>query len=114
MFLFWFSIVHSVFSLTITPWRREHKNLTSRVKIFKLRIICILFVFIIDFHVRSVGKTQMNEQSSRSHFVFTLRISGVNEVCSVVMSIAVTFIHLAFSLACFVRICVSFDICLLW
>ncbi|XP_057528390.1 kinesin-like protein KIN-14N isoform X2 [Amaranthus tricolor] len=28
---------------------------------------------------RSVGKTLMNEQSSRSHFVFTLRISGVNE-----------------------------------
>lgn len=28
---------------------------------------------------RSVGRTQMNEQSSRSHFVFTLRISGVNE-----------------------------------
>ncbi|XP_042040086.1 kinesin-like protein KIN-14N [Salvia splendens] len=28
---------------------------------------------------RSVGKTQMNEQSSRSHFVFTLRIAGVNE-----------------------------------
>ncbi|KAA8523740.1 hypothetical protein F0562_010163 [Nyssa sinensis] len=28
---------------------------------------------------RSVGKTQMNEQSSRSHFVFTLRISGVND-----------------------------------
>ncbi|XP_075487437.1 kinesin-like protein KIN-14C isoform X2 [Primulina tabacum] len=28
---------------------------------------------------RSVGKTQMNEQSSRSHFVFTLRIMGVNE-----------------------------------
>ncbi|KAI3702946.1 hypothetical protein L6452_28700 [Arctium lappa] len=28
---------------------------------------------------RSVGKTQMNEQSSRSHFVFTLRIIGVNE-----------------------------------
>uniref|UniRef100_A0A165ZDW0 Kinesin-like protein n=2 Tax=Daucus carota subsp. sativus TaxID=79200 RepID=A0A165ZDW0_DAUCS len=28
---------------------------------------------------RSVGKTQMNEQSSRSHFVFTLRITGVNE-----------------------------------
>lgn len=32
------------------------------------------------FLIRSVGKTQMNEQSSRSHFVFTLRISGVNEV----------------------------------
>ncbi|XP_022877512.1 kinesin-like protein KIN-14N [Olea europaea var. sylvestris] len=30
-------------------------------------------------HSRSVGKTQMNEQSSRSHFVFTLRIMGVNE-----------------------------------
>ncbi|XP_061341790.1 kinesin-like protein KIN-14N isoform X2 [Gastrolobium bilobum] len=28
---------------------------------------------------RSVGKTQINEQSSRSHFVFTLRIYGVNE-----------------------------------
>ncbi|KAK4772788.1 hypothetical protein SAY86_014563 [Trapa natans] len=28
---------------------------------------------------RSVGRTQMNEQSSRSHFVFTLRIFGVNE-----------------------------------
>ncbi|KAL1537743.1 Kinesin-like protein KIN-14C [Salvia divinorum] len=28
---------------------------------------------------RSVGKTQMNEQSSRSHFVFTLRIIGFNE-----------------------------------
>nr|XP_043628795.1 kinesin-like protein KIN-14N [Erigeron canadensis] len=28
---------------------------------------------------RSVGKTQMNEQSSRSHFVFTMRIIGVNE-----------------------------------
>ncbi|GFP86382.1 kinesin-3 [Phtheirospermum japonicum] len=28
---------------------------------------------------RSVGKTQMNEQSSRSHFVFTLRIMGINE-----------------------------------
>ncbi|KAJ6314114.1 hypothetical protein OIU78_017718 [Salix suchowensis] len=30
-------------------------------------------------HSRSVGKTQMNEQSSRSHFVFTLRITGFNE-----------------------------------
>ncbi|KAK7400436.1 hypothetical protein VNO78_11644 [Psophocarpus tetragonolobus] len=28
---------------------------------------------------RSVGRTLMNEQSSRSHFVFTLRISGKNE-----------------------------------
>ncbi|KAL4291797.1 hypothetical protein GQ457_14G010650 [Hibiscus cannabinus] len=28
---------------------------------------------------RSVGRTQMNEQSSRSHMVFTLRISGTNE-----------------------------------
>ncbi|XVF27786.1 hypothetical protein REPUB_Repub14bG0138900 [Reevesia pubescens] len=28
---------------------------------------------------RSVGRTQMNEQSSRSHMVFTLRISGINE-----------------------------------
>ncbi|KAK4786957.1 hypothetical protein SAY86_010790 [Trapa natans] len=30
-------------------------------------------------HSRSVGKTQMNEESSRSHFVFTMRISGVSE-----------------------------------
>ncbi|KAG8066364.1 hypothetical protein GUJ93_ZPchr0004g40372 [Zizania palustris] len=28
---------------------------------------------------RSVGRTHMNEQSSRSHFVFTLKISGSNE-----------------------------------
>nr|AMS24245.1 kinesin 14-Ib protein [Marsilea vestita] len=28
---------------------------------------------------RTVGRTNMNEQSSRSHCVFTLRISGVNE-----------------------------------
>lgn len=28
---------------------------------------------------RSVGRTQMNEQSSRSHFVFMLRIYGTNE-----------------------------------
>ncbi|KAM5588564.1 hypothetical protein ABKV19_006829 [Rosa sericea] len=28
---------------------------------------------------RSVGKTHMNEQSSRSHLVFTLRITGINE-----------------------------------
>ncbi|XP_062226851.1 kinesin-like protein KIN-14H [Phragmites australis] len=28
---------------------------------------------------RSVGRTQMNEYSSRSHFVFTLKISGSNE-----------------------------------
>lgn len=28
---------------------------------------------------RSVGRTHMNEQSSRSHMVFTLRISGINE-----------------------------------
>ncbi|XP_020233981.1 kinesin-like protein KIN-14C [Cajanus cajan] len=28
---------------------------------------------------RSVGSTQMNEHSSRSHFVFTLRICGINE-----------------------------------
>jgi kinesin family protein C1 len=30
--------------------------------------------------IRSVGKTAMNEQSSRSHCVFTLRITGTNEV----------------------------------
>ncbi|KAK3141431.1 hypothetical protein QOZ80_4BG0333810 [Eleusine coracana subsp. coracana] len=30
-------------------------------------------------HSRSVGRTQMNEQSSRSHFVFTLKIFGSNE-----------------------------------
>ncbi|KAG8081193.1 hypothetical protein GUJ93_ZPchr0007g4986 [Zizania palustris] len=32
---------------------------------------------------RSVGRTQMNEESSRSHCVFTLRIFGVNEVYNI-------------------------------
>ncbi|KAK8928289.1 Kinesin-1 [Platanthera zijinensis] len=29
---------------------------------------------------RSVGKTQMNDESSRIHFVFTLVISRVNDI----------------------------------
>ncbi|XP_004504898.1 kinesin-like protein KIN-14C isoform X2 [Cicer arietinum] len=29
--------------------------------------------------IRSMGRTQMNEQSSRSHFVVTLRMCGINE-----------------------------------
>jgi hypothetical protein len=41
-----------------------------------LKLLFIHFVF------RSVGRTQMNEESSRSHCVFTLRIFGVNEVWS--------------------------------
>ena len=45
---------------------------------------------------RSVGKTQMNEQSSRSHFVFTLRIFGINEVQS--------FSTVQFSFFCFVDV----------
>ncbi|KAE8704048.1 Kinesin-1 [Hibiscus syriacus] len=38
-------------------------------------------VYLLDraAHSRAVGKTQMNEQSSRSHFVFTMQITGVNE-----------------------------------
>ncbi|KAG0019215.1 kinesin-like nuclear fusion protein [Podila clonocystis] len=31
-------------------------------------------------HNRSVGSTQMNERSSRSHCVFTLRLTGINSV----------------------------------
>ena len=45
---------------------------------------------------RSVGKTQMNEQSSRSHFVFTLRIFGINEVQS--------FSTVQFSFFCFLDV----------
>jgi hypothetical protein len=40
---------------------------------------------------RSVGRTQMNEQSSRSHCLFTLRISGINKV-SVVNSCIVEYL----------------------
>lgn len=47
-------------------------------------IFCLLgYTIVKDLPIlftRSVGRTQMNEQSSRSHFVFTLRISGINEV----------------------------------
>lgn len=50
----------------------------NKVKLLKLSYIFIFFL------ARSVGKTQMNEYSSRSHFVFTLRIFGVNEVHSLV------------------------------
>ncbi|KAE8667313.1 Kinesin-3 [Hibiscus syriacus] len=39
-------------------------------------------------HSRSVGKTHMNEQSSRSHFVFTIRITGVNEGGIVVLTMS--------------------------
>lgn len=41
---------------------------------------CIVPKTVIHFVFRSVGRTQMNEESSRSHCVFTLRIFGVNEV----------------------------------
>lgn len=43
----------------------------------------------------------MNEQSSRSHFVFTLRILGVNEVGFICLANYVAFdngIHLYFNL----------------
>ena len=40
---------------------------------------------------RSVGKTAMNEQSSRSHFVFTLKISGFNEVLIGFLTATTTF-----------------------
>ena len=42
--------------------------------------IDLMLNIIFSFDCRSVGKTAMNEQSSRSHCVFTLRISGTNEV----------------------------------
>ncbi|KAK6134930.1 hypothetical protein DH2020_031308 [Rehmannia glutinosa] len=41
--------------------------------------VSILLLWMFAVARRSVGKTQMNEQSSRSHFVFTLRIMGYNE-----------------------------------
>ena len=54
--------------------------------VFLLSVKEYKFVF---FH-RSVGMTQVNEESSRSHFVFTLRISGVNEVLKLSAVEAVT------------------------
>jgi hypothetical protein len=45
-----------------------------------LWLTTVFFLYWIPLFCRSVGKTAMNEQSSRSHCVFTLRISGVNEV----------------------------------
>ncbi|KAL5080798.1 hypothetical protein RYX36_009219, partial [Vicia faba] len=43
----------------------------------KTRISHLSRVMLIPY--LSLGRTQMNEQSSRSHFVFTLCISGINE-----------------------------------
>lgn len=45
---------------------------------------------------RSVGKTAMNEQSSRSHFVFTLKISGFNEVLIAFLTATIAFDSLVF------------------
>ncbi|XP_050214103.1 kinesin-like protein KIN-14D [Mercurialis annua] len=44
---------------------------------------------------RSVSKTHMNEQSSRSHFVFTLRIFGVHEKTEQQVQGVLNFIDLA-------------------
>eukprot|EP00850_Spirogloea_muscicola_P025793 SM004322S15736 [mRNA] locus=s4322:123:1026:+ [translate_table: standard] len=44
---------------------------------------------------RSVGKTAMNERSSRSHCVFTLRIRGVNEATQQQVSGVLNLIDLA-------------------
>lgn len=37
---------------------------------------------------RSVRKTKMNEESSTSHFVFTLQISGSNKVNQILHSLS--------------------------
>ncbi len=55
-------------TLKVCTWSIRHYDLP------------LFFLYWIPLFCRSVGKTAMNEQSSRSHCVFTLRISGVNEV----------------------------------
>ncbi|GJV29282.1 kinesin-like protein KIN-14C [Tanacetum coccineum] len=46
-------------------------------------------------HRRSVGRTNMNEESSRSHFVFILRIVGINESTEQQVQGVLNFIDLA-------------------
>jgi hypothetical protein len=51
-------------------------------------IVFLVFVF------RSKGITKMNEESSRSHFVFLLKIRGENKVCFLMM-LCFMFVHKA-------------------
>lgn len=73
-------------SCTVRPkagsWSAPEDNLNMNVDnitIIALESVLMLNI-VFSFDCRSVGKTAMNEQSSRSHCVFTLRISGTNEV----------------------------------
>ncbi|KAL2980512.1 hypothetical protein AAZX31_13G233200 [Glycine max] len=54
------------------------KNVSSASEISSLLQQAAQSRFNVPSCSRSVGRTHMNEQSSRSHFVFTLRISGTN------------------------------------
>ncbi|KAJ8747516.1 hypothetical protein K2173_009253 [Erythroxylum novogranatense] len=58
-----------------------HASDLTVVDVHSTREVSYLWIGLLSVgkYFRSVGKTQMNEQSSRSHFVFTLRISGINE-----------------------------------
>ena len=76
----------SLTSCTVRPkagsWFAPEENLNIHVDniiIIALELDMMLNI-VFSFDCRSVGKTAMNEQSSRSHCVFTLRISGTNEV----------------------------------
>lgn len=60
--------------------RKKNLNIhVDNIIIIALELDLMLNI-VFSFDCRSVGKTAMNEQSSRSHCVFTLRISGTNEV----------------------------------
>ncbi|GJX15635.1 kinesin-like protein KIN-13A, partial [Tanacetum coccineum] len=50
---------------------------------------------ILTLSLRSVGRTNMNEESSRSHFVFILRIVGINESTEQQVQGVLNFIDLA-------------------
>ncbi|KAM0932119.1 putative minus-end-directed kinesin ATPase [Dioscorea sansibarensis] len=74
----------SNFDANVKQYAIKH-DLNGNTHVSDLTIIDVCSINEVSFLLqqaaqsRSVGRTQMNEQSSRSHFVFTLRISGVNE-----------------------------------
>jgi len=77
----------------VTVLVADNDNLYAIVKFSS--ILAVSYSLLVVSY-RSVGKTLVNEQSSRSHFVFTLRISGVNEVLELLVIETLTIFNIIY------------------